>query len=413
MPIREIKSIQDVVDWGLCIGCGACVCYCDEDAVTLENIETIGLRPRFKKGVCSECSRCADCVEICPGYIVRNETPLSHDANHGSLIGPSYEIWEGHATDNQIRHNASSGGGLTALALYCIEKEGMDAVLHVGSDPERPWLNTTVLSRTREEVISRAGSRYAPASPCDSIDKIEKSRNPCVFIGKPCDVEAVSLLRKKRPDLDRNLGLVLAFFCAGTPSTEGTLDLLSRFDITTDRIDSLRYRGNGWPGRFDVAYNDRKDRQTMTYKDSWHHLQKFRPFRCHLCPDSLGETSDITCGDAWHSYTGENENDGRSLVLARSERGLQILHRAIDAGYLDLQRSDSATVIAAQGIIQKRQELFGRLLAMKMLMIPTPRYSGFRLFEVWSRNPLTVKLKTVLGTLKRLITRGLWHRRPI
>lgn len=413
MPVREIKSIQDVVDWGLCIGCGACSYYCEKDKVVLDNVENIGIRPRIRESACTDCELRCECVEICPGYTVRNETNLPLDSSHGDLIGPSIEIWEGCASDEEIRFNASSGGGLSALAAYCLEKEDMRFVLHIGSDQSKPWINTTVQSRTREELISRAGSRYAPASPCDSLDLIEKSDGPCVFIGKPCDVEAVSLARKKRPALDRNLGLVLAFFCAGTPSSHGTLDLLQRLEISKDRIDSLRYRGRGWPGRFDVSYNGEQDRKTLTYKDSWHHLQKFRPFRCHLCPDGLGETSDITCGDAWHNYTGEDESSGRSLILARSERGREILGRAVEAGYLDLRRSSSSEVVAAQGIIQKRTELFGRLLAMKMLMIPTPDYSGFPLFETWSRNSLLVKIRTVIGTLKRLTTRGLWRRRSI
>lgn len=401
------------MDWGLCIGCGACVCFCDKEAISLVNVDAVGIRPHFKGQACADCSRCTECIDLCPGVTVRNDSSLSAENHNESLIGPSLEIWEGCASDDEIRFNASSGGALSALSLYCLEKEGMRFVLHTASVPEKQWINTTVQSTTKEDLISRAGSRYAPASPCDSLDLIEKSDGPCVFIGKPCDVEAVSLLRRKRPALDRNLGLVLAFFCAGTPSTQGTLELLRKFDITTDEVDSLRYRGNGWPGRFDVCYNDREDRQTLTYKDSWHFLQKYRPFRCQLCPDGLGETSDITCGDAWHRYTGENEDSGRSLILARSERGRQILHRAIEAGYLDLKKSSPSEVIAAQGITQKRNELFGRVLAMKMLMIPTPEYSGFPLLEIWSRNPLPLKVKTVLGTLRRLTTRGLWHRRPI
>jgi len=411
VPIREINSIQDVVDWGLCIGCGACAYFCEKEKVSLANVETVGIRPRFEDAPCAACELRCDCLDICPGYTVRNDRPLEIDENHSSLIGPSLEIWEGAAADGEIRFNASSGGGLSALALYCLEKEKMRFVLHVGSDPKKPWINATVRSRTRDDLISRTGSRYAPASPCDSLDLIEKADGPCVFIGKPCDAEAVSLLRKKRPALDRNLGLVLAFFCAGTPSSFGTLDLLRSLDISKDRINTLRYRGRGWPGRFDVAFNGSKDKKTLTYKDSWHHLQKFRPFRCHLCPDGLGETSDITCGDAWHNYGGEDKDPGRSLILARSERGREILHRAIAAGYLDVNKSSSGEVVAAQGLVQKRREVFGRTLAMKMLMIPTPRYAGYPLFHIWSKNSVYLKFKTVAGTLKRLATRGLWHRR--
>jgi len=45
--VRHIKTIQDVVDWGLCIGCGACYYARDKAAVTLVNVESVGIRPQF------------------------------------------------------------------------------------------------------------------------------------------------------------------------------------------------------------------------------------------------------------------------------------------------------------------------------------------------------------------------------
>ena len=40
-------------------------------------------------------------------------------------VGYALEIWEGYAADPEIRRLGSSGGLLSALALYCLEKEGM------------------------------------------------------------------------------------------------------------------------------------------------------------------------------------------------------------------------------------------------------------------------------------------------
>jgi len=81
---------------------------------------------------------------------------------------------------------------------------------------------------------------------------IEESEKPCVFIGKPCDVAAVSALRKLRPKLDSKLGLVLSFFCAGPPCTKGTMSLLKHLGVNPKEVNEIRYRGNGWPGNFTV-----------------------------------------------------------------------------------------------------------------------------------------------------------------
>ena len=80
-------------------------------------------------------------------------------------VGFALEIWEGYAADPEIRRQGSSGGLLSALALYCLEKEGMGFVLHTGMDETKPWTNKTVQSRDRSEILARTGSRYAPASP--------------------------------------------------------------------------------------------------------------------------------------------------------------------------------------------------------------------------------------------------------
>jgi coenzyme F420 hydrogenase subunit beta len=326
------------------------------------------------------------------------------------LIGPTLEIWEGHAAENQIHFSGASGGVLTALALYCLEREAMEFVLHVGMDPEKPWLNKTALSKDRAQLLERNGSRYAPSSPCEALNAIEQSKRPCVFIGKPCDTAAVTMVRRYRPGLDEKLGLVLTFFCAGPPSTQATLKLLKQLEIPLEEINEIRYRGNGWPGNFSVLYRNRREEKLLTYEESWGSLADYpRSFRCHLCPDGLGELADIACGDAWHRYTGDG-NKGLSLLLVRSERGREILHRAAASGYLKLSHSGPDEVIKAQDQLQRRKEVYGRLLTMRRFFIPTPRFIGFPLRQNWSTNSWRIKAHTILGTMKRIIRRNLWRR---
>jgi coenzyme F420 hydrogenase subunit beta len=166
------------------------------------------------------------------------------------LIGPSLEIWEGHAVDSEIRFRGSSGGVLTAISHYCLEKESMEAVLHTGADLKKPWLSKTVQSRNRGELLGRSGSRYAPASPCEGLGAIEAGKGPWVFIGKPCDAAAVNAVRNRRAELDRKIGLVLTFFCAGPPSNRATLNLIKGFGVDVEKVKDLRYRGHGWSGEF-------------------------------------------------------------------------------------------------------------------------------------------------------------------
>src|SRR5699024_1328478 len=109
--------------------------------------------------------------------------------------------------------------------------------------------------------------------PVEALRVIEASGRPCVFIGKPCDVAAVARLRQTRPALDRNLGLVLSFFCAGTPASDASRRLAGDLGFPeSETITSLRYRGRGWPGDFVVTDGERSAR--TTYDDSWGRLAR-------------------------------------------------------------------------------------------------------------------------------------------
>jgi coenzyme F420 hydrogenase subunit beta len=214
-----------------------------------------------------------------------------------------------------------------------------------------------------------------------------------------------------RPELARKIGAAIGIFCAGTPSTQATLDLLTRVGADPGAVAAIRYRGKGWPGQFTVAMRDGRPPVSIPYMDAWGFLQRYRPFRCYLCPDATAEIADISCGDPWHREIKEDPQ-GFSLVLARTQRGREIVRGAIEAGYVVLERREPDVLVASQrGMLDKRGAIWGRMLAMKMFGIPTPRYEGFHLYENWKRLPAREKARSFLGTVRRIIQRGYY--RPI
>ena len=383
----------------MCLGCGACAYICPDERVKLRDFLDEGIRPVVEAG---DCSGCSACVEVCPA--VRSNFPSDEE------WGPIAEMWEGHASDSEIRFKGSSGGVLTAIGTYCLEVLGMGGVLHIGQDAEEPIRNRTRLSRSREEVLAAAGSRYSPASVCNGLSLVEQAEAPCAVIGKPSEISAVANARKLRPKLDERIGVTLSFFCAESPSTGGTAALLDKMGVSPSSLGDLRYRGLGWPGHFAPTLRGEFDPcAKMTYAESWAFLQAHRPWSVQLWPDGSGELADISCGDPWYEKP-DGRNPGSSLVVARTARGREIVQGAIDAGYLTLTSAEMWKLDGSQsGLLKKKGAVWGRLLAMRLLGLPTPTFSGLRLFSIWRKLSLNEKLRSTLGTLRRCITRKLYQ----
>jgi coenzyme F420 hydrogenase subunit beta len=406
---KSIETISDVVGWRMCLGCGGCAWACPNRAIILHDIPDRGIRPIRNPDLCKHCGLC---LAVCPGWTMSRNRELSsawspQEKKWGSMMA----VWEGYSSDPDIRFRASSGGLATALALYCIEQMQMDGVLHVRGSQDIPWKNETVFSRNRDELKTTAGSRYSPASPCEQFECLTQCVGQGVVIGKPCDIACLRKAQANHESLRDRVGLAISIFCAGTPSTQGTLEVIRRLGASPEQVASLHYRGDGWPGQTRITLKHESTTLSMPYEQSWGTiLTGHIDLRCRLCPDGTGEYADLSCGDAWYHL---NEKDpGRSLVIVRTQRGKDILAGAIAAGYVCLEPVNPESVALSQKWLErKRQELFGRLLVMKLAGIPTPDYENFDLYSHWKELSIQSKFKSLVGTLRRIVKRQ-W-RKPV
>ena len=412
----KISNFKQAAEYQLCCGCGLCA-YLNPEKIKMVDCLNYGKRPQFILNT-EESSEIG--IGMCPGLnLDRNIIQISRKECIESFYdewGPIVNIYEGHSTDNEIRFKGSSGGAITALALYCLEKKKFTGVLHVVANKDKPALNATKLSRNREAILYGAGSRYSPASPCEELKQVEEAKNPCVVIGKPCDIAATAGAAKEKIKLREKVGLTIACFCAGTPSTKGTIAMLENMGVSQEKLATLRYRGNGWPG---LAYAKEREQNApareLTYEQSWGDiLQKYRQWRCYICPDHTGEFADIAVGDPWYKDIEEGDI-GQSLILVRSHRGAEIFENAIAAGYLKAEPVSPDILPRSQPNLKKtRASLWGRLLALKMMNAPYPEYNNFGLFASW-KNDLAIneKFRSVLSTVKRITVKKLRKKRDL
>ena len=398
----KYDCVDAVADDGLCVGCGSCVSVCPSDAVTLVDVFDEGLRPVIDP---AKCVKCARCVRVCPGVGLKRMGPVELTTQKSSREwGSILEVWEGRAVDPEIRLNGASGGVVTAMGLYCLEREEAAGVLHIGGSAERPLENVSVLSKSRAELLGCCGSRYSPAAACERLDLIGRAEGPCVFIGKPCDVAGVRKSQCIDGAVGKNVNLAISLFCAGTSGSAGVAALLAAMEIEPDDVERIDYREGGWPGSTTVRLKGGNgDVRRMSYARAWSEMiSPHIRFRCRLCPDATGEFADIACGDPWYKLdSGGEQQQGDTLVLVRTPRGREVLAACERAGYIELQRSTLQALVESQApLLHKRREIFGRLLALRCAGRAVPQFDQFGLRESFGELGALDKVRSFLGTIR-------------
>lgn len=397
------REIDIIVERNLCVGCGACVSLFNEPAARMALAEDGFLRPRQLRPLSAHES--SQFAAICPGSLVAHP---ARDATFHPLWGPIRQLKAGFATDDQVRYKGSSGGALSALAIFLIETGRVQGVLHVAPDPDRPFANPSQISRSREDVLRAAGSRYAPASPLDRVRECLASPGVYAFIGKPCDVAALRAMTRHMPDVAAKFPYMLSFMCAGTPSMRGTEQVVRHLGFEPGDVTHFRYRGNGWPGMARAETADGRSAE-MDYDSSWGRiLNRHLQFRCKICPDGTGEFADISCADAWHAdargYPVFTETPGRSLIISRTAEGRLLLDNAVGAASLAIEDVDVASVAAMQPYqTNRKQALIARLVGFRLGGQRIPSYRNFILVSAARAMPLKLHLKNGLGAWLRAI----------
>lgn len=338
--------------------------------------------------------------QLCPGIHIEGN-------KQSGVWGSMESIEESWSADTTIRHKAASGGVVTSIALYLLESHTVDAVLQVGVEDGDYLHNKLKISRTREDIISNAQSRYAPALVFNNIIEIlNSSYDKYAFIGKPCDIAAMKNLLMEFPKYKDRIKSFISIFCAGMPSYNASI-MTWQMSGRTDEPVSLKYRGDGWPGNFCAKWNDGTDFQ-LSYNDSWGKvLGRQLGFRCKICPDGIGMLADVAVGDSWttkNGYPDFTESEGRCFVMVRSSNGKDIMERAEKNGYVVRKSLDINKIAEMQSYQYNRRKLEGwRLVPVQLFSGFMLKFKGLHIFRQALSAKFTTGIKNMLGTAKRMI----------
>lgn len=322
-------------------------------------------------------------------------------------------VYVGYSSDPKTRHMASSGGVITALATFLLDKKIVDGVVHTGKDQNKPWRTRTYCSTQAKEVLKRCGSRYSQSMPLADIFDLTEENKKYLYIGKPCDVLALTNYCRTDPSFASRILCMVSFFCAGTPSENAQMKLLNELNCKPDECTDLRYRGDGWPGCAMATSRNGVTTQ-MSYNDSWGRILG-RDIRksCKFCMNGTGEPADISCGDAWFPKPDGTpdftEREGRNIIFTRSKVGERLFSMAVKAGYI--MAFDYSSEIGQFRTIQRFQYerkaiMFEKWMALKCMFQTVPAYRVSSLQRVSRKAEgfsAKRKLSIFLGTISRIL----------
>ena len=403
--MTNIKTLSDITNNGLCIGCGLCQSILGKEKISIEMTDKGRLEPREINPLSNE--DLDKVKKICPGVIVEGlpKKEVSNDSKFDTLWGYYNSLFYAWSTDEQVRFQSSTGGLLNGLSLYLLESKKVDFILHTAGDPDQPMRSIPRFSYTKQELLScESRSRYGPASPLSKFNEALDTKKNFAFVGKPCDISAIRQLSKTDERVNKQCKFLLTLVCGGSTEFTKSQDFIKSFNVKEEELETFRYRGFGNPGRMYIKTKDGREHD-REYNSFWGEESTWRVhFRCKICPDAIGESADIAALDTWRGGSPKEEDEGYNAAIVRTQKGNDLLKEAIKAGYI--QKGSNLTITDINDFqphqVSKKKAVYARHLGMKKNNLPTITTNDLRIEELYNKNSDDFNKKEELGLSSRI-----------
>ena len=330
--------MNDVVAYGSCCECGACVAVCPHNV-----IEYIDGKPKqtaksaaaFDFCGVSEGAGCDVCATVCPRLWPR-ETHLKNatfgdERSFEDIFGVFRHIFVARTRDPALAEAGQDGGVVTALLAFARAAGHIDGAVVAGvGESDKPCFPTPKVVTTDQEIRASAGSWYTYCANNLALPEVaERDLRQVAFVGVPCQITplrkmaqmdpAFLVTQKKKPKIvarqreflrgfsDR-VAFSVGLFCTEVFRPELMTERIEqRMGIPLTEVRQFNVKGEVLIYKRDGAV------ATIPLPEAMAEYQ--RP-ECRHCGDFSAELADIACGGVG--------TDRATIVVIRTARGEDI-----------------------------------------------------------------------------------------
>lgn len=325
----------EVVTSGLCTGCAGCVVACPHDVLGYTDAngvyQPVHLEDFNGPGECSHGDKaCTSCTRACPRFRAWepevDEFLFGRTREPEEVAGITKDIVLARAVDPELHAAGQDGGLVSALLVYALEHDLIDAALvsYLEGDGST-WKAIPGVARTRAEVLASSGSRYTYSANTLAYRDLEKSDDRIALVGMSCQASVPAVMKQRKAGkAGRRLALTIGLLCSKTFDDAIFEELLeSKYELPRAAIKKMNIKGK---------------LQIWTYDDRYVEvpLKECHPFTregCKLCPDFAAEHADISTGGigAFNDWT---------LTVVRTDAGRDLMERMVADGWIETRPGD-------------------------------------------------------------------------
>jgi coenzyme F420 hydrogenase subunit beta len=295
--------------------------------------------------------------------------------NFHTFIGAYQRIGIGFAKDQEIRSKGASGGIITAVLVWLLDKKMINGAVVLGMNPNEPWLTQAFIATTREQIIEAAQSKYIISSTNDILPEIAAFKGNLAYVGLPGQIQSIRKLQQIGHPSVRSIKYIFGPFYGNTLHFSSIKSFLKTYKADTyENITKLYFRYGEWPGNMRIELKSGRIIELKKFHANY--LIPFHILRNSLyCTDFTNEFTDISGGDAWAPVY-EERGKGFSMIISRSTKGEAILSQMISEGAIDFKQieENEAIDMHSHGYDFKKRGSFIRIRFRKWLGKSIPEY---------------------------------------